>query len=121
MIRAIRKQHAHRSKPLNYSLAAAALLDRVLQHCRLVNIGGNSDRIHQHTALRNALNEPEHSRRYLPFPVEKPNCPTPTPEPLTPRAVGHFHPALTATRQCQAPSGTTKGAWSLDACHPEKG
>ena len=36
---------------------AAALIDRVLHHCHLVNIRGNSFRMREHTALRQALTE----------------------------------------------------------------
>jgi len=38
---------------------AAALLDRVLHHCHIVNIRGNSYRMRKHTDLWRTLNEPE--------------------------------------------------------------
>jgi len=34
---------------------AAALIDRVLHHCHLVNIRGNSYRMREHSALHRAL------------------------------------------------------------------
>ncbi len=42
---------------LGDEVMAAALIDRVLHHCHLVNIRGNSFRMREHTALRQALNE----------------------------------------------------------------
>lgn len=40
---------------LGDEVMAAALIDRVLHHCHLVNIRGNSFRMREHTALRQAL------------------------------------------------------------------
>jgi DNA replication protein DnaC len=40
---------------LGDDVMAAALIDRVLHHCHLVNIRGNSYRMREHTALRQAL------------------------------------------------------------------
>ncbi len=42
---------------LGDEVMAAALIDRVLHHCHLVNIRGNSFRMREHTALRQALTE----------------------------------------------------------------
>ena len=42
---------------LGDEVIAAALIDRVLHHCHLVNIRGNSYRMREHTALRQALTE----------------------------------------------------------------
>jgi DNA replication protein DnaC len=42
---------------LGDDVMAAALIDRVLHHCHLVNIRGNSFRMREHTALRQALTE----------------------------------------------------------------
>lgn len=42
---------------LSDEVMAAALIDRVLHHCHLVNIRGNSFRMREHTTLRQALNE----------------------------------------------------------------
>jgi len=42
---------------LGDEVMAAALIDRVLHHCHLVNIRGNSYRMREHTALRQALTE----------------------------------------------------------------
>jgi len=42
---------------LGDEVMAAALIDRVLHHCHLVNIRGNSFRMREHTALRQALAE----------------------------------------------------------------
>jgi len=40
---------------LGDEVMAAALIDRVLHHCHLVNIRGNSFRMREHTALHQAL------------------------------------------------------------------
>ena len=42
---------------LGDEVMAAALIDRVLHHCHLVNIRGNSFRMREHTALRQPLTE----------------------------------------------------------------
>jgi hypothetical protein len=42
---------------LGDEVMAAALIDRVLHHCHLVNIRGNSFRTREHTARREALTE----------------------------------------------------------------
>jgi hypothetical protein len=42
---------------LGDEVMAAALIDRVLHHCHLTNIRGNSFRMREHTALRQALTE----------------------------------------------------------------
>ena len=41
---------------------AAALIDRLVHHCHIVNIRGNSYRMRQHTELRSAL----HPRQSVP-------------------------------------------------------
>lgn len=49
---------------LGDEVMAAALIDRVLHHCHLVNIRGNSFRMREHTALRLAEDlEAEVSKR----------------------------------------------------------
>ncbi len=42
---------------LGDEVMAAALIDRVLHHCHLVNIRGNSYRMREHTALRQAMQD----------------------------------------------------------------
>lgn len=44
---------------LGDDVMAAALIDRVLHHCHLVNIRGNSYRMHEHTELHRALLQSE--------------------------------------------------------------
>ena len=44
-------------KVLGDELMATALIDRVLHHCHLVNIRGNSFRMREHTTLRQAMTE----------------------------------------------------------------
>src|SRR5205823_6758543 len=39
---------------------AAALIDRLVHHCHIVNIRGNSYRMRQHTELHRALGAPRH-------------------------------------------------------------
>lgn len=50
---------------LGDDVMAAALIDRVLHHCHLVNIRGNSYRMREHTALHQSLLQSDTSIRYL--------------------------------------------------------
>ncbi len=42
---------------LGFALMAAALIDRLLHHCHIINIRGNSYRMRHHTELWRSLND----------------------------------------------------------------
>ena len=101
-IRATKRRYEHASTVLTSNkgfeewgeifgdeVMAAALIDRLVHHCHIVNIRGNSYRMRHHADLHRALGTPRHAaaltphpgpahaRRRLPRPDGSPPTPTP--------------------------------------------
>lgn len=60
---------------------AAALIDRLVHHCHIVNIRGNSYRLRHHADLHRALGAPRHPPARAPQRSPRPSHPNPTPAP----------------------------------------